>query len=289
MNSKNKGITRANPALIVFTVDMSGSMSEKIFFEGRTMSKCEAVTQIVNLNLSEIAGRCCNGRKYNDYFNITILGYSGAGVESLLDRYSSRNGYFVTVSELMSAQVEPVTYTSRLMVEGKEAIVNRASSNFIKLTAYHTTPTYAALSEAYEIGRKWCTEKGEGAHAPIFINITDGEASDATEEDLLNISDRIKSITTSLGASLFVNIHIGGDAADHSIVFPENTEGLSGTRFAKLLYEMSSELDEELSRELCSGMRLQLSDGAKVRSVGYNTSISQLFNILQIGSISVGL
>lgn len=282
-------ITCSSPALIIFTVDMSGSMSEKVLYEGNSMSKADVVSQIVNISITELIGKCCRGTEHKDYFNLIILGYCGITVTSLLEKYSPNGNYYVTPNDLLKSNVLPVTYVGQLFVDGKKVKVSRSSNEYVKLEAFHTTPMYAALQEAYALAGKWCKEKGSTSVPPIVVNITDGEASDAPDGQLLDIADRIKGITTSRGKATFVNIHISKSIKDKVIIFPSSPDGLKDIRFAELLYDMSSELSEDVSKTMSECTMSRWQNGTKLRAVAYNTSPSQLFNVLQIGSLSVGL
>ncbi|MEG0499673.1 MAG: hypothetical protein RR550_00950 [Rikenellaceae bacterium] len=286
MNDKNL-VTRSCPALILFVVDMSGSMAEKIFYEGRLIPKSDTISQIVNINISEIISKCIRGKEFCDYFNLAILGYNGDGVTSLLKKHCTTEKDYITVTDLMNADIEDFEYDFTMMVGGEITEFTRKAKKFINITPYHTTPMYAALKESYEIARKWCREKGAQSVPPIIINITDGEASDASADDLLLISSRIKNLSTNKGNSIFVNIHISTSEPEKQIVFPLEPTGLKDIKFGNLLYDMSSELSEEISCSMSRQANVPWCEGDKLRAVGYNTSISQLFNVLQIGSLSV--
>lgn len=288
MNEQNL-VTRSCPALIIFIVDMSGSMAEKIFYESKRISKCDAISQIVNISISEIVDRCVNGTEHRDYFNLVILGYNGDGVTSLLRNYCSEGKEYATINDLEQADITPITYGLRMMVDDEMTEVTRKSKKYITIKPFHTTPMYSALQEAYEIGRTWCKEKGAQSVPPIFINITDGEASDATTDDLLIVAGKIKSLSTNRGNSIFVNVHISTSEQSEKVVFPLEAKGLKDIKFGNLLYDMSSELSEDISRMISRQTDVPWHEGDKLRAVGYNTSISQLFNILQIGSLSVGI
>lgn len=282
-------ITCSSPGLIIFTVDMSGSMSEKILYQGELMSKCDVVSQIVNVSITELIGKCCRGTEHKDYFNLIILGYCGTTVASLLDKYATNGNYYVTPNDLLNADIPAVTYVSRPLVNGAEVKVTRSSNEFVKLISYHTTPMYAALQEAYTLATMWRKEKGSTCVPPFIINITDGEASDAPDGQLLDIADRIKGLNSNRGKSTLINIHISGLLDDNFILFPSSSDEVKGIRFAELLYEMSSELSEDVSKSMSAYTNGTWQPGMKLKAVAYNTSPSQLFNVLQIGSLSVGI
>lgn len=286
MNEQNL-VTRSCPVLLIYTIDMSGSTCEKLFYNGVISQKCEVISQLVNLNISEIIDKCVSGEEYRDYFHIVILGYNGDGVVSLLKQYCTKEREYVTITDLVMAKIDPVTYHSYMVIDGVTHEVTRSSRKYINITPFHTTPMRGALLEAYRIGFNWSKEMGPSSIPPIFINITDGDASDGSPEELLELSRRIKNISTDKGDALFVNIHINTSEGSETIVFPRDPKGLKDIKFANLLYEMSSELSEAISQMMSKETQTEWCEGDKLRAVSYNTSMSQLFNILQIGSLSI--
>lgn len=286
MNEQNL-VTRSCPVLLVYTIDMSGSTVENLFYNGRNCQKCEVISQLVNLNISEIIDKCVSGEEYRDYFHIVILGYNGDGVISLLKQYCTKGREYATVNDLVMAEIAPVTYHSHMVIDGVNHEVTRLSRKYVNVTPFHTTPMRKALFEAYRIGSNWSKEMGSSSIPPIFINITDGDASDGSDDDLIELSRKIKSISTNKGTALFVNIHIATTDTDTHIIFPRNPKVLKDIKFANLLYEMSSELSESISQMMSKETQAEWYEGDRLRAVSYNTSMSQLFNILQIGSLSI--
>lgn len=88
-----------------------------------------------------------------------------------------------------------------------------------------------------------CPPRNRDSFPPIVLNITDGEASDATPQTLLAEAGSIKSVATRDGNVLLFNIHLAGSGTQTSAqCFPSNREELPCIRYADLLYDMSSEL-----------------------------------------------
>jgi len=77
------------------------------------------------------------------------------------------------------------------------------------------------------------------SYPPIVINITDGESTDGTP---LDISESIKSLSTSDGNVLLFNVHLSSHESN-PILFADSSENLPD-EYAKLLFEMSSTLPE---------------------------------------------
>ena len=280
-------VTRSNPALIIFMVDMSGSMSETIDFENINMPKCDALGRIVNQSLTEIILRCRRGNEYRDYFNIVVLGYDGRGVTSLLLKYNDINSDFTTINNLVESDAPTITYHNKYVIVGKSYMTDKDVREFVKITATESTPMFDAIKKAHSLGEKWINSKGANSVPPIFINITDGGVTDANEQQLIDISDKIKSIKSLGGNATFVNIHINDVSSEEAVVFPINNKTLHSTKYANTLYSMSSELSELTSKQMCSIIGRKWLEGDKLRALAYNTPLTQLFDIMQIGSLSI--
>ena len=138
-----------------------------------------------------------------------------------------------------------------------------------------------ALSAAAVLAGAWCAlPRNRDSFPPIVLNITDGEASDATPQTLLAEAGSIKSVATRDGNVLLFNIHLAGSGTQTSAqCFPSNREELPCIRYADLLYDMSSELPacyDDLHTRLAPrslpavpGGRLQLSRGRALRHAGH--------------------
>lgn len=275
-------VTRANPALIVFMVDMSGSMSENILFEDKLMQKNEALSRIVNSTLTEIIYTCRRGGEYRDYFNFVVLGYDGGGVASLLEKYNTTKSDFTNVQDLINSNTERVPYHKN--VDG--TLSDTKFWEFVKIGAMERTPMFEALTQAYNLGKKWIASKTISPSPLMFINITDGGATDACDKELIDIAKKIKSLRTAGGQAILMNIHISTVDGDKTIIFPRDKKGLDAIKNADLLYEMASELPEWMSEIMSNKLGLNWVEGDKYRALGYNTLITQLFDVLQIGTIS---
>ena len=119
---------------------------------------------------------------------------------------------------------------------------------------------------------------------PIIFNITDGEATDGDEEELIHTAHRIEALHTNDGNLLVMQIHIGtGD--ERTLFFPSEGEPLPMNRHARTLYEASSPLPECFNEAI----RAIKGPGAMppFRGMSFNASVAELIAMLNIGSISV--
>src|ERR1044072_5331475 len=67
-------ITRANPTLIVFLLDQSGSMADPFGGEG-SGRKADFVANAVNHALHDLVIRCTKTEEVRDYYHVATVGY----------------------------------------------------------------------------------------------------------------------------------------------------------------------------------------------------------------------
>ena len=120
---------------------------------------------------------------------------------------------------------------------------------------------------------------------PLVFNITDGEASDANYEMLRAASHKLQSISTTDGNTLFMNVHLSSDANHSSIIFPTTYEVPLEIRHAHLMMDMSSVVPEQLYTYIMS-CRATVGHPPYI-AMSYNSSISELIEVLNIGSRSL--
>lgn len=280
-------ITSKTPALIIFMLDLSSSMGDDLTFDGVKQTKAEFLSRIINTTLSEIVCYCKKGDKHRDYFNIIVYGYMGDSVVNLLKSGESQNSY-VTINELVNMDVEVKTYDSiRKNVNGASYISQLSLKEYIKPLSSGKTPTGKALEIAYNSAERWVESfKNEDVFAPIVINISDGEFTDITHGEFLNQAQRLKSIKTDDGNLLFFNVHIASNSNISSVVFPISIEEINtDSRHAKILFEASSTLPKRFSKDI-SELKECASDD-QFKAFCYNSSVSDLLKILNIGSLSI--
>lgn len=274
-------ITRANPTAFVFLLDQSGSMSERTIHDGVEQTKAQALSMATNALLDELIDRCRRQTGFYDYYHIAVLGYSGLGVRNLL----SERG-FVTPSEL-AVRTVPSQVTTRecLLPDGSTVMTTTLNNRWVEPLATGVTPMYEALVRALQMTDRLCnTERFRSSYPPTIINITDGEATDATAEQLLGIAERIRRTSTLYGQTLLMNINLSKDISSKAVVFPTTPEELPENRHARLLYEMSSELPSRYT-QMVMHSRKDVA-GGPFRAMGYNALIGDAIALMNIGTIS---
>lgn len=278
-------ITRKTPSAFVFLIDMSGSMGEKVQFNGTLVAKSAAVAELINKTVAELVHRCKREDGYRDYLDIAVLGYGGEEVRSLLPE-GNFHPVFRKPDELAYARVDTVkTFRERTLPDGNKVLSSMETKAWVKPRALGKTPMFAALQEVYKLLYEWTRRYAAmECFPPVVINISDGEATDAEEQELLAVSEKLRELKTADGNVLLFNIFIGQDPACGAVLFPSGEEQLPETPFARLLFRMSSPLPDVYHDEIAA---LIGTCAANCRGMSYNASLTDLVGLLNIGSLSV--
>lgn len=293
-------ITREHKTAFIILSDRSGSMSEEVVFAGRAMTKADAVAHIINMFVDELINRSRREEGVRDYFDIAILGYGDDGVASLL----SPEGELSTTTELVRRAVPVRRFeTQRILPGGNTVSAIMDQKCWIEARSSGSTPMGAALLQAGRLAGAWCAAKANRkSFPPVVINVTDGEASDAVHEELKEYAGRIKECCTEDGAALLFNIHLApaGEGCGVSVEadgaeagpgiseasFPCSPDQLPGHRYARLLYDLSSEIPECYNNTISS---VRPGSFPPYRAMSYNCAVEELFQMLTIGSLSVSI
>lgn len=274
-------ITRLNPTAFIVMIDRSGSMSERIVFAGEEMPKSRAVALAANSFIDELLYRARRENGVYDYYDVAVLGYSGDGVESLL----SPAGDFVKPSRLAARKVRRERLTrERKLPNGQSVMAVTEHNMWIEPKAAGVTPMKAAMRDALSLLEGWCRKKANaGSYPPTVLNITDGEASDAADDDIRELATRIRETGTADGNTLLINIHLGRAATGSPVVFPTCCGELPEHRYARLLYDISSEMPAGYGDVIAS-----VKPGAvgPYRGMSYNCPLCDLVAMMNIGSVN---
>lgn len=262
-------------------IDQSGSMDEECVINGQSSTKARAVAAIANAFIEEVIDRSHRERGVGDYFDIAVIGYGGEEAKSLFGqrfrRITEFNSMYVSVAKhhiirtLPNGERIPLFFNQRLWVEP---------------IAKGRTPMGGAIRLARTMCAAWC-RKHPQSFPPIVINISDGEATDGTEEELTRLAERLKMVATEDGNLLLFNIHISSNISDDecSLKWPASGEPLPNLKHAKLLYNLSSTLPP-LYSEVIASLKGHFTP-LEYRAVCYNSSCEELIGAMHIGSLSL--
>ncbi len=278
-----QSITRNHRTAFIILIDGSGSMAERTRFRGHDTTKAEAVAAIANDLIFELVERARRSDGVRDYYDIALLGYSGeSSVEGLLPDGQR----MASVAELDRMEVPVVHHSvSYDYPDGRRMIHTMPQRQWIKPKSEGQTPMCEALRTAREIAAEWVARpENADSFPPVVFNLTDGEATDGHNDELIAVAERIRSLATNDGNVLLINIHI--TTAQQSPLFCPTDEEMADTaRLTRVLYEASSEMPacfETAIREVkgCGCM-------PPFRGMAFNATASEVITMLNIGSISV--
>lgn len=280
-----RSITRNHRTAFVLLIDTSGSMSEETCYEGRTMSKAEAVASVTNALLFELIERARRDDGMRDYYDVMILGYGGDdAVVSLLP--GGAESLSITELAAIPAKLHRELLPCRLP-DGTPTLREVAAPQWIAAQAAGQTPMCEALRRARDWVAAWCARP---AHAesfpPLIFNITDGEATDCEAEELRAVAEQLRRIRTADGGALLINIHISSCCCRRTVFFPTAAEiAACHDRYAQLLYDCSSEMPPAF----VEAIRVAKGPASlpPFRGVCFNASATDLVAMLNIGSISI--
>lgn len=280
-------ITREHHSAFVLLLDCSGSMNEEFVLYGEQTRKKDGVTLIVNMLIEELINRSRREEGIIDYFDLCVIGYGDDRVSFLL---GDERSPFVSISNLM---LQRTTYRkfgiTRELPDGKFVRFEYSQRCWIESQANGSTPMKKAIDTACDVLKVWCRQtKNQKSFPPTVINVTDGEASDADNDELRDCAQDLKSLSTDDGQVLFVNIHLAGSQEDGEFMvsFPSETEELPVIKYAELLHDMSSTIPSSFNP-----MLMECKDMAHppFRAVCYNCPPDKLFGMFAIGSASASL
>lgn len=272
-------ITRLHPTAFIVLIDRSGSMAERIVFAGEEMPKSRAVALAANSFIDELLHRARRENGVYDYYDIAVLGYSGDGVESLL----SPAGEFVKPSRLAARKVRRERLTrERRLPDGRSVLAVIEQNMWMEAKAAGVTPMKAAFCDALSLLEGWCRKKANAqSYPPVVLNITDGEASDAGDDDIRALAARIRETGTADGNTLLINIHLG--RGDSPVVFPTCCADLPEHRYARLLYDISSEMPAGYYDSIAS---MKPGEAGPFRGMSFNCPLGSLVAMMNIGSVN---
>lgn len=262
---RNLTISSTNPCLLVYLIDQSGSMNDR--FGNASHTKAIEVAEAINDILYEVGLRCIgSGGELKNRFEISIIGY-GKDVNTVQSGWEG---------QLSGKWVVPIKniFDYPLGQENDKPI-------WIKPYAGSNTPMTKAFENAKRLCNDWINwGNHRDCHPPIVINITDGEATDSGSsfEALKKEVEQIKTLNTNYGSTKILNIHISTRAGD-KLLFPNDVS--SGDRFERLLFDLSSILDENMVR-IAQQKGYSINNNAK--GYVFNGNATDLINFLNIGT-----
>ncbi|USI27901.1 vWA domain-containing protein [Alteromonas macleodii] len=270
--SYDSEISRSQPTAILFIVDQSASMSDRMPSE---RSKADFVSDVLNRSLVNLITRCTKGDGTRDYFDIGVIGYGHTG---------ARNGF---QGSLANSVLNPISAVeaSPLRVEDRMKKVDDGAGGLVEIAtkfpvwfesnANGGTPMCEALTLCAEELVNWCDSHPE-SYPPTVIHITDGESTDGSPEEIANA---LKQISTNNGQTLLLNLHVSSSAAKQR-EFPDSDIDLPDS-YSKMLFKMSSMLPPHL---VSAAKEKGYSVSAESKGFIFNADASAIVDFFDIGT-----
>jgi hypothetical protein len=267
-------ISRTNPTAIIFLVDQSASMSDRIGGE-IPQSKADVVSDAINRLLTELSIKCAKEEGVRDYFHVAVIGYGHTSVGSAFNgELAGRD--LVPLSQVADT---PFRVESRLkkVSDGAGGLVEVETKFPVWMApvANGGTPMSRALQYADQLVARWVKDH-PGSFPPIVLNLSDGESTDG---DPSSAGAGISSQATADGAALLFNLHVSG-AGGQAVVFPDTDADLPDEH-SRLLFAMSSILPSHM-RSYAASQGQRVSE--TTRGFVYNADITSVVQFLDIGT-----
>lgn len=265
--------------MFVVMIDQSGSMSEP-YAPNSARTKAEVVAEVCNRTLSELVARCRDGNRWRHYFDVSVVGYSGLGVYSLLPE----GAWLLSPAQLVASAVAKKTIQNTCKsATGATLTIHSSYKVWIKAHAEGKTPMYAVFERLTEILFSWrAARRSLDGFPPTIINITDGEPTDATAQELSLLVERLSRYGTTDGEPIIFNVHISSNNCAN-VLFPTHHDELPDE--GRLLFYLSSLMPESYRAEM--GDNHPARHSPDMRTMAYNASLDDLVRVMNIGSSTI--
>lgn len=283
--SYSSRVTRNNPTAIVIMIDQSGSMNELFHLQ---KSKAEAVAEIVNSFLEELLDRCMKENEVRDYFEILIVGYGHKPKQGEIVSFSWEGNLkgcsWIKVSKLKENILKIDSHEEIKRLPFGEVKTTVTKKIWISPVGYGSTPMLQAFDLCHKELEKW-VDNHSNSFPPMLFNITDGYPTDIDNlEEIIDITDSIKDLTTNDGNTLVFNILLKNTEGNlEPIVFPVNNEKFTN-EYHETLFLASSELPQNMSKKAKDFLKNNEYSFVNPRGVMLNADVNCVVQFLNIGT-----
>ncbi|CAK0756219.1 hypothetical protein CCP2SC5_210025 [Azospirillaceae bacterium] len=277
-------ISRDRRGVFLFLIDQSRSMNKEFSKDetGEAISRATVVADALNSTLEELVNRCMRDEGVREYFDVGIIGYGRTSRPEFCWQRELAGRQLVSISDV--AENAEVTEKEVFVQVRGQMVAERVSvSRWIEPMAGESTPMNAAFRLAVTTLEEWIYHHPT-SFPPVVINITDGMANDVgSEQELLTTARRVTNLKTGDGNVLLINCHIAG-GNEAPVLFPWNVMQLPKDPYAKLLFEMSSELSDRHRAVICEIFDRDLEKTPTIRGMAFNADAVALVKLLDIGT-----
>lgn len=257
-----------NPLGVFFAIDQSASTARRRVAGGMERSLATAISDTANLTVESLLAYSQDGEdeasglpKFKPYFHVSGVGYS-TGTRPLF----AGGHKLYTMDELFAqGSLDPQ--------EGKYV--------WVKPVGVGNTHMGEGLQLLVPHVKEFVT-RFPGTHAPIVLNVTDGEPRGG-QVDPLEQALALQRLKTRAGRTLMMNLHFSGEGAP--LIFPESVDDVPEEirPFAQLLFDMSSPLPKAMAA--MARKRLDIEIGPKARAMTLNADGMMLPTLFEIGTV----
>ncbi len=271
-------ITRANPTLIVFLLDQSGSMADP--FGGEAAGrKADFVANAVNHALHDLVIRCTKTEEVRDYYHVAVVGYGrqvGCGLGGPL------GGLPVVPVSAVADNPARIESGYRRVPDGVGGYIETPVRYpvWVHPHAEGGTPMVRALGRVREIIEGWLGSHPRG-FPPTVLHLTDGESSDG---DPAEAGQAVMSLGTDDGSVLLFNCHVSSSRS-RKVEYPAEEAELRDP-FARTLFGISSPLPANF---LGAAQQLGVSAAEGSRGFVFNADPSSVVQFYEIGTSLTGM
>jgi hypothetical protein len=262
-------------------IDRSGSMEDPFFGSaeaaaaGASQTKAQGVADAVNRLLSTIVIRCTKEEGARDYFDVGVIGYGEQVGPAFSGSLAGRP--LVKISEVADNPARVET-RSRKIPDGAGGLVEEQVNFPVWFDAVCKggTPMSQAFRLAHDVLQKWVADNPT-SYPPILIHLTDGESTDG---DPTPAAQSVQALATGNGNALVLNCHMSSERAP-KVMFPGAVDELPSSKFAPLLFGISSELPPSLAD---AARAEDLARSQTPRGFVFNGDLVDVIRFLDIGT-----
>ncbi|MBB3837655.1 hypothetical protein FHS57_001652 [Runella defluvii] len=248
-------VSSANPCAFLILIDQSGSMEEELKDNrGVIKTKAEHLALMVNQFLEETILTCQKTDLIKDYFELLIIGYGrikedDGNVVEIAWKGSLANRTWVTVNELRNGSIRKEV----ISVPNPKPFGPREMKEEVNIWVEPYAEGLTPMKKAFDISctylQEWVKAHPE-SFPPMVFNITDGVATDiSTYSELVEASDRIKSISTDDGDTLLFNLLLSENSEnlnEYPLLSERNS--FEGNKYEAALFDASSSIPDSLKK-----------------------------------------
>jgi uncharacterized protein YegL len=230
-----------NPALIVYLLDISGSMQSPL----GTQTRHAALNDALNASIGALIKRASRGEHVSRRYDVAVFAYSD------------------TVHDVLG---------------GKISIAELADMDELQIPdPGGNTNTEAAFRYAHDFLAS-ILQNYQDCPAPLVCHITDGEWNVG---DPLPLAQAIRQMRVADGNVLIENVFIGDSFTRTPITNPRTWTGVRSagdllTPFAQKLFELSSTFPAPWAQQLENDMAYQIAADARMLVPASNTALLEL-------------